>query len=268
MRAPRRIERSFCFAFLVASTAAGCSQIARTPILIPPEAVREWTYLPDGQTAPGRYVVRMTDGKREWEVEFPDALYGSEVRVPLKNGGPQVADKGGLTAADREMEEDRAAAEQAMKAADPATAPDKGPATAAPRAAKPKPDGGARKGKPSYLVGVARVRELYNGRNYEIALVELVDLERDYPNDEKLLAMKGSIYRRLGKNRLAREAWERVLAQNPDNAVVAQALRELAVEEERAGVVRDRDTADADDADDALPTGRDLKAPGSDRPKK
>jgi hypothetical protein len=51
-------------------------------------------------------------------------------------------------------------------------------------------------------VGVAQVRELYNSRNYEIALVQLVDLERDYPNDEKLLAMKGSIYRKLGRNQL------------------------------------------------------------------
>src|SRR5437762_1896172 len=68
----------------------GCAATARTPIIVPPEAVREWAYNSDGETGEGRYVVRMTDGRREWEVEFPDARYGSEVRVPLKNGGHQI----------------------------------------------------------------------------------------------------------------------------------------------------------------------------------
>src|SRR5438132_2170098 len=86
----------------------GCAATARTPIIVPPEAVREWAYNSDGETGEGRYVVRMTDGRREWEVEFPDARYGSEVRVPLKNGGHQIKlsnDRSNLTAADRELQE-------------------------------------------------------------------------------------------------------------------------------------------------------------------
>jgi tetratricopeptide (TPR) repeat protein len=200
----------------------GCAGVSRTPIIVPPEAVREWTYNSDGETGEGRYVVRMTDGRREWEVEFPDARYGSEVRVPLKNGGKQLklASEANLTAADRELQEDRAAAKK--KAND---------GVAEIMGEEPKAPPKTKKPKTSYLVGVAQVRELYEARNLEIALVQLVELEKDYPNDEKLLSMKGSIYRKLGKSSLARAAWERVLALDPDNANVAAALRALALEE-------------------------------------
>src|SRR5688572_21290611 len=79
--------------------AAGCAS-PKTAIIVPPEAVREWAYTPDGRAGPDRYVVRMTDGDRQWEVEFPHTVWGSEVRVPLKGGGREVrlaGDRPGLT---------------------------------------------------------------------------------------------------------------------------------------------------------------------------
>jgi tetratricopeptide (TPR) repeat protein len=212
-------------------TISGCGA-ARSTIVVPPEAVREWAYNTDGQTGEGRYVVRMTDGKREWEVEFPDAVYGSEVRVPLKNGAHQMrysGERSGATAADRELDDaeraarDKAATQPLDPIYDLVDQPGKGAAPKTP----------AKKNKASYLMGIAQVRQLYESRNLEIALVQLVELEKDYPNDEKLLAMKGSIYRKLGRNNLARAAWERVLALNPDNTVVAGALRALAEEEDK-----------------------------------
>jgi hypothetical protein len=207
---------------------SGCA--ARSTIIVPPESVREWAYTPEGHTGSGRYVVRMTDGQREWEVEFPDAASGTEVRVPLKGGGRQIklsGEKSGLTAADREMEAERTARARERDPDDPIYhLVDVPTRKDGPKLKPPKP-------KQSYLVGVAQIRELYDSRNYEIALVHLVELEREYPNDEKLLAMKGSIYKKLGKVKLAREAWERVLVLNPDNQVVAAALRALAEGEEK-----------------------------------
>jgi tetratricopeptide (TPR) repeat protein len=221
--------------WMLLSLLAGCATTARAPILVPPEAVREWAYTPDGQTGPGRYVVRMSDGRREWEVEFPDAAYGSEVRVPLKNGGRELklsADAPGLTAADRELEADRAAHERAPELSEPYSLLD-------------QPRRGDKKHKASYLLGLEQVKELYKTKNYRQALVYATELEKDYPNDEKLLAMKGSLYHTLGKNRLAREAWERVLALNPDDSVTAAKLRELAEEEERGKAKRPSES-DAD----------------------
>jgi len=189
-----------------------CACAPRARIVVPPESIRELAYMPTpDRYATSRHVVRMSDGTRDWEVEFPDVAVAYEVRIPLRGAPgpgtqPDDAVPTHVTAADREMMEERAVNAQAA-----------GAKTADKKDAKKK----------SYLGGIARVRELYRTRNYELALIDVVDLEREYPNDTKIMAMKGSIYRKLGKTKLAREVWEKVLALDPDNATVADALREL-----------------------------------------
>jgi tetratricopeptide (TPR) repeat protein len=91
-------------------------------------------------------------------------------------------------------------------------------------AGKPANGGGA---KPSYLLTLARVKELYRTRKYELALVELGELEKQYPDDERILSMKGSLFERLGNKNLAREAWQQALALNPFNLAVLEALQRL-----------------------------------------
>jgi Flp pilus assembly protein TadD len=73
---------------------------------------------------------------------------------------------------------------------------------------------------------------MYGSKRYELALIELVELERDYPKDFRILSMKGSLYVKLGKNRLAREAWEKALELNSEDQGVQEALRNLANAEE------------------------------------
>ena len=60
--------------------------------------------------------------------------------------------------------------------------------------------------------------------------MELVALEREYPNDERIMSMKGSLYEKLGRRQLARESWEAVLSINPYNLQVAEALQRLGSE--------------------------------------
>ena len=72
-----------------------------------------------------------------------------------------------------------------------------------------------------------KVREMYASRRYELALVELVDLEASHPKDARLQAMKGSVYLKLGKAQLARESWQKALALDPEDPAVAEALRTL-----------------------------------------
>jgi Flp pilus assembly protein TadD len=81
--------------------------------------------------------------------------------------------------------------------------------------------------KASYLLTLARVKELYRTRQYELALVELAELDRQYPEDEHILSMKGSLYDRLGNKNLAREAWQQTLRINPYNLAVLEALQRL-----------------------------------------
>ena len=81
--------------------------------------------------------------------------------------------------------------------------------------------------KASYLLTLARVKYMYRARQYELALVELVELERQYPDDEHILSMKGSLAERLGQKQMAREAWQQALRINPYNLAILEALQRL-----------------------------------------
>jgi tetratricopeptide (TPR) repeat protein len=152
----------------------------------------------------GRYVLRLAEHNRVWELELPESAGGYEMRIPLD--GPLESP----TAADAEL-----------LAAVTATKPDAAAATdAAPK--------GPNK---SYLATLAKVREMYASRRYEMALVELVDLEASHPKDARLQAMKGSVYLKLGKPQLARDSWQKALMLEPDDPAVAEALRTLKEEE-------------------------------------
>jgi tetratricopeptide (TPR) repeat protein len=180
----------------------------------------------------------MSDGLREWEMQIPEIATAYEVSVPLK-GKPSTGltvDMATLTAADREILAERRAEEGGGGDDDAAPPGDVGGAAAAPGASPAK--GGvktaaatavktAQKKTPSYLYTLARVKELYRTRNYEVALIELVELERHYPNDERVLSMKGTLHLKLGNRSLAREAWNTVLELNPYNLAVLEALQRL-----------------------------------------
>jgi tetratricopeptide (TPR) repeat protein len=162
----------------------------------------------------------MAESGRVWEVELPEGSGGYEVRLPIAGGSPVEM----LTAADEEM---LAEALQDAKATKPAAAGGQKPADGgqvvdAHKAARTR----------SYLGGVARVKEMFSSRRYELALIELVSLEKEYPKDARLLAMKGSLYLKLGQPKLARQAWEQALSINPDDLGVAEALRAIASGEE------------------------------------
>jgi hypothetical protein len=140
-----------------------------------------------------RYVLRLADHGRIWEVELPETTGAYEVRIPLA-GKPETP-----TAADQEILAGR----------------------------KDVTPGEASK---SYLGSLARIGELYGARKYELALIEAVDLEAQYPKDARLAAMKGSLFQKLGKPQLAKEAWQKALDLDPGDTVVAAALRGLSEE--------------------------------------
>jgi Flp pilus assembly protein TadD len=183
----------------------------------------------------------MTDGTRDWEIQLPEVSTAYEVKVPL-SGKPSTrlaVDMPTMTAADREILQEREAAARAegdndlppsdaegLKRA--AARDDSGDAKPAPKRASRKPgDDKPPSAKASYLLTLARVKELYRTRQYELALVEIGELDRQYPDDEHILSMKGSLYERLGNKNLAREAWQATLRINPYNLAVLEALQRL-----------------------------------------
>ncbi len=234
-------------AAVVLAAGAGCASGGAMPadVRVPPDLLQGSPYTASGQPGRSRYVVRMTDGVRDWEIQLPEIATAYEVKVPLsgKPAAPMSIDMATATAADREiMADNMAAAERAKSdAPGPDDAVDEGAAhptdrdanrslaqrTARPGDKVPGAAGTPPAAKASYLLTLARVKDLYRTRHYELGLVELVDLERQYPEDEHILSMKGSLYERLGNKNLAREAWQEALRLNPFNLAVLEALQRL-----------------------------------------
>ena len=249
---------SLSFVVGVMGTAAACSLTRPVPadVRVPPELLRGSPYTAAGEPPRTRYVVRMTDGQRDWEIQLPEIATAYEVKVPLsgKPAGGMGIDMATMTAADREILAEREAAARAS-ASESAEGEEGGegspeggkrPATRGRRAAADDDENGGAKTRPgrkpgeaqaapvkapsarsSYLLTLAKVKELYRTRHYELALVELVELEKQYPNDEHILSMKGSLHERLGNKNLARDAWQEALTLNPFNLAVLEALQRL-----------------------------------------
>lgn len=224
----------------LAGAAAGCATGSLpADVRVPPELLRGSPYAANGEPARSRYVIRMTDGQRDWELQLPEIATAYEVRVPLTGapGAGMAVGMPNMTAADREIMAQSEAARRAEDA-DAADKTDEDGGDGAPakdaKDAKKKPaakPGAASSappaGKASYLLTLEHVKELYRTRHYELGLVELVELEKQYPEDEHILSMKGSLYERLGNKSLARDAWQQVLRINPYNLAVLEALQRL-----------------------------------------
>jgi tetratricopeptide (TPR) repeat protein len=166
----------------------------------------------------GRYMLRLAEHNRVWELELPESSGGYEMRIPLDGplDSPTAADAEILAAAPAPEPATTAKSQPEAKAGAAAVA-----TVAAQRDAAPNEP------RKSYLGTLAKVREMYASRRYEMALVELVDLEAAHPKDARLQAMKGSVYLKLGKPRLARESWQKALALDPEDPAVAESLRTL-----------------------------------------
>jgi tetratricopeptide (TPR) repeat protein len=246
--------RALAIGTLVAAVASGACTLTRpipADVRVPPELMRGSGYgQPNGEPLRSRYVVRMTDGQRDWEIQLPEIATAYEVKVPL-SGKPATrlaVDMATMTAADREILQEREAAARAETGEpEPGPGKDDGGAqkagrgkwagardeggeakpAAEKRAARKPGDDKPQSAKASYLLTLARVKDLYRSKQYELALVELTELDRQYPDDEHILSMKGSLYERLGNKNLAREAWQQTLRINPYNLAVLEALQRL-----------------------------------------
>jgi hypothetical protein len=227
--------RSRFWGLLLLAVLPACETTQRNKVLVVPDEMRR-TAVPSSAsgvkpkppplTPPQKYILRMAEAGRVWEVELPEGTGGYEVRLPLAGGGPVEM----LTPADEEM-----LAEAVLTAKDgkaPALTADGKPVEGQKPSAAQAVDAQRTARTRSYLGGVARVKEMFVSRRYELALIELVNLEKEYPNDARLLAMKGSLYVKLGQPKLARQAWEKALSINPDDLALAEALRTIASGEE------------------------------------
>jgi hypothetical protein len=220
-------------------------------IVVPSTAAMQPPYSGDGGQPQRRYVVRMSDGERDWEVEFPETASGYSLRIPIKgrsDGGLVVGGKG-RTLADKELEasmrrqnpdmEREGIYQDGKNTADPPRKPPgselgNGAQDAAKGAdsAKKSDEWAGTEADPapsrqSYLLGIEQVKQLYRAGKYELAITFLKNLDQDYPNDPQIMSMMGTLYLKINREELAREYWERVLRVDPNNRAVIEALKQL-----------------------------------------
>lgn len=230
----------------------------KAQIVVPSTATHAPQYRGDGSIPEENYVIRMSDGKRDWEVSFPSSADGYRVQIPLDGDEPgagradvdweteqlSAADKelledmrrqnpdmereglflGDENLVDRQAEREEAARGEEQDSDDGESAEDaRGEERDETResGAQPAPT------RPSYLNGIAEVQDLYERGKFELAMVRLARLDEAYPNDVKILSMKGTLWLKLGRESLARNAWERALEIEPDNETIARALERL-----------------------------------------
>ena len=78
--------RTLAIGLLAASALpAACTLTRPIPadVRVPPELMRGAGYTTGGEPMRTRYVVRMTDGQRDWEIQLPEIATAYEVKVPL-----------------------------------------------------------------------------------------------------------------------------------------------------------------------------------------
>lgn len=229
----------------ILALAFGCASTEKpsTTIIVPSAATSAPEYRGDGTMPAQRYVVRMSDGERDWEVEFPETASGYEIRIPLEaqktKGVTWQSDN--LTDADRKILERERRMNPGMErdgifvggenladgSAEPGAELDENGQPVESREVGRVNEDAASPTRPSYLLGIDEVQELFQAGKFELAMVRVTELEKAYPNDAKLLSMMGTLWLQLGRRELARETWERVLQIDPENRAVIEALRQL-----------------------------------------
>lgn len=173
------------------ATAACASSSSR--VLVDPHLTKEAEKLSAAKEKGREFEIRVSDGERTWTVVVPNGVDGYEMAIPLK--GDLEKKKG------REASKTRAGATAA------ATTPDVEMS--------------------AYLRGVARIRELRDAQNLELALLEAMKLTRNHPRRPRVWAMLGTLHAELGHKGDARTAWRRAIELDPKDNVTSDALDKL-----------------------------------------
>lgn len=216
-------------------------------IVVPTHAVVQPERQSDGSAPPRRYVVRMSDGNLDWEVELPEVATGYELRIPFKGQAPAgtgeltYQNSAALTAADKELisslrrenpdleregvyngrGEGIDTVNQTLESQDQKGAVTQDGVKGQVRGSK------SSSARQSYLVGLEKARQLFKARKYELAIIALKSLDGDYPNDITIKSMLGTLWLQLNQPTLARESWEAALKINPNHRAVIEALKQL-----------------------------------------
>lgn len=83
------------------------------------------------------------------------------------------------------------------------------------------------KPKISYLRGLQDVETLFKKKEYSEALIHLAPLIEQYPNQPRLFAMQGTLYRMIDEKKLAYEAYKKAHQLDGSNVQYEEAMMRL-----------------------------------------
>lgn len=85
----------------------------------------------------------------------------------------------------------------------------------------------------SYLRGLQEVEDLFRKRAFSEALVKIAPLAEQYPNQTRVFAMQGTLFRKIGEKKLALKAYQRAFELDNENAELEDMIARL--EDETGG---------------------------------
>lgn len=79
----------------------------------------------------------------------------------------------------------------------------------------------------SYLRGLKDIEDLYQKQQFTEALVRITPLIEQYPQQARLFAMQGTLYKRIGEKKLALRAYKRAQSADRSNPDYVEAAMKL-----------------------------------------
>lgn len=80
---------------------------------------------------------------------------------------------------------------------------------------------------PSYTLKLAKIKNHYKKKNYELSLIEVNKLLSFYPTSAQLYKMKGSIFLKMRQLKLAERSWIKAVELDPSDKVVRTGIAKL-----------------------------------------
>jgi hypothetical protein len=179
-----------------------------------------------GKDGPGEsFVIKSAVGDKEYSIEIPGAANDYDVQVPIADIG--VTDPDVLSGKKSKDTPNPVSTDREMLANMPRIDREHATDTALVDSAFGVGSADGPKQAPSYTLGLAKIKELFKRRQYELALVEVNSLLTFYANSPQLNKMKGTLLLRMHNQPLAEKAWIRALELDPDDRQLRAALDRL-----------------------------------------
>ena len=171
------------------------------------------------------FIIKSAVGDREYSIEIPGSANDYDVQVPISDLG--ISDPDILSGKKNRDTSSPVSTDREMLAGMPRIDRDHASDTSLVDSAFGVANSDGPKQAPSYTLGLAKIKELYKKRQYELALVEVNSLLTFFANSPQLNKMKGTLLLRLYNPPLAEKAWIRALELDPDDRPLRAALDRL-----------------------------------------